>query len=85
MGAIETGALLGVAMDVYANEPLPPDSPLRRSDRILLSPHVAGGSSESRARMMATVAANLDHALRGEPLESVVNGVAPIVRWRKGS
>ncbi len=81
--AIENGALLGAAMDVFAAEPLAPDSPLRNSDRILLSPHVAGGSSESRARMMETLAANIEHALRGEPLESVVNGVPPVVRWRE--
>jgi phosphoglycerate dehydrogenase-like enzyme len=79
---IDSGVLLGAAMDVFASEPLPSDSPLRRSDRVLLSPHVAGGSTESRVRMMQIILANFEHALRGEPLESVVNGIAPTVRWR---
>jgi phosphoglycerate dehydrogenase-like enzyme len=79
--SVEAGALLGAGLDVFASEPLPPDSPLRRSDRILLSPHAAGGSSESRAEIMRMIAANLEHAVQGEPLESVVNGVTPVVRW----
>jgi D-3-phosphoglycerate dehydrogenase len=82
---VDAGVLLGAAMDVFASEPLPPASPLRHHDRILLSPHIAGGSSESRAEMMRIIAANLEHALRGERLESVVNGVAPVVHWRRGT
>lgn len=83
--SVDAGVLLGAAMDVFVSEPLPPASPLRRSDRILLSPHIAGGSSESRAEMMRIIAANLEHSLRGEPLESVVNGIAPVVHWRSGT
>lgn len=79
--SVDAGVLLGAGLDVFASEPLPPDSPLRRCDRILLSPHAAGGSSEARAEMMRMITANFERAVRGEPLESVVNGVTPVVRW----
>jgi D-3-phosphoglycerate dehydrogenase / 2-oxoglutarate reductase len=82
---LDTGVLLGAAMDVFGSEPLPATSPLRGCDRILLSPHVAGATTEARARIVETIVANIHHALRGEPLESVVNGVSPVVRWRGGS
>jgi phosphoglycerate dehydrogenase-like enzyme len=82
---VDAGVLLGAAMDVFASEPLPSDSPLRRSDRILLSSHVAGGSTESRAEIIRIIAANLAHALRGEPLQSVVNGASRVVRWRNAA
>jgi D-3-phosphoglycerate dehydrogenase len=80
---VESGALLGAALDVFVAEPLPADSPLRRSDRILLSPHLAGGSVESRSAVVAMMAANLDRAVHGQPVESVVNGVAATVNWRR--
>ncbi|MDQ3943607.1 MAG: hypothetical protein M3357_00315 [Actinomycetota bacterium] len=59
------------------------DSPLPRSDRMLLSPHIAGGSVESRTAVMSMIGTNFQRALRGEPLEAVVNGVNPVVRWRR--
>jgi hypothetical protein len=31
------------------------------------------------------IVANIEHALRGKPLESIVNGVSPVVRWRGGA
>jgi D-3-phosphoglycerate dehydrogenase len=80
--SVESGALLGAALDVFVTEPLPPDSPLRRSDRILLYPHLAGGSVQSRSAVVAAMAANLERAVHGQPVHAVVNGVAPDVRWR---
>jgi D-3-phosphoglycerate dehydrogenase / 2-oxoglutarate reductase len=80
--ALAGGALGGAALDVFASEPLAPDSPLRSSDRVLLSPHVAGATTESRARILSMIGANLVRAMRGEPLVGVVNGAPPLVRWR---
>jgi phosphoglycerate dehydrogenase-like enzyme len=81
--ALGTGALAGAALDVFASEPLDPGSPLRSSDRVLLSPHVAGATTESRARIFSMIGTNLVRAMRGEPLAGVVNGVPPVVRWRR--
>jgi phosphoglycerate dehydrogenase-like enzyme len=80
--ALASGALGGAALDVFATEPLAAGSPLRASDRVLLSPHVAGATTESRARIFSMIGGNLVRSMRDEPLVGVVNGVSPLVRWR---
>jgi phosphoglycerate dehydrogenase-like enzyme len=82
LAAIETGALRGAAIDVFEHEPLPADSPLRRSERILLSSHAAATTSQSIGRIFGRVAANVRRAVDGEPVEGVVNGLDPMVRRR---
>jgi phosphoglycerate dehydrogenase-like enzyme len=79
---LESGHLLGAAFDVFATEPLAPDARIRTSDRVLLSPHVAGASMQARLAIVAAVQENLRRALAGEPVENVVNGVDPLVRRR---
>jgi phosphoglycerate dehydrogenase-like enzyme len=81
---IEAGRLAGAAFDVYATEPLPLDSPLLRipHERVLLTPHVAGSTAQSVTRLMQRTIANLGRAVRGEPVEDVVNGVDPVIRRR---
>ena len=51
--ALRGDRIAGAALDVFAEEPLPPDSPLRRLDNVVLTPHIAGvtaQSDETRAR-----------------------------------
>ena len=81
---IDAGRLAGAAFDVYATEPLPLDSPLLRipQERVLLTPHIAGSTAQSVTRLMQRTVANLGRAVRGEPVEDVVNGVDPVVRRR---
>lgn len=45
--ALSDGGIRGAALDVYETEPLPPESPLRRLDNVVLTPHV-GYVTESR-------------------------------------
>jgi len=80
--ALASGALGGAALDVFATEPLAPGSPLRASERVLLSPHIAGATAESRMRIFSMIAGNLTRAMQGAPLQGVVNGASPLVRWR---
>lgn len=40
--ALEAGCLRGAALDVFVTEPLPPDSPLWRDPRVMISPHCSG-------------------------------------------
>jgi D-3-phosphoglycerate dehydrogenase len=83
LGAVETGSLRGAAIDVFEHEPLPPDSPLRRSDRILLSSHAAATTGQSMARIFTLVTDNVRRAVAGEPVRSVVNGLGPVVTRRR--
>jgi D-3-phosphoglycerate dehydrogenase len=80
--AVRSGHLAGAALDVYATEPLPADSPLRGEDRILLSPHAAGATREAQGRLITAVVDNIRRAVTGEPVAHVVNGVDPLVRRR---
>jgi D-3-phosphoglycerate dehydrogenase len=81
---VESGRLAGAAFDVYETEPLPLDSPLRTSDRILLTSHTAGATVESAERMVALIRDNLERATSGRPVRNVVNGADAVVRRRVG-
>lgn len=63
--ALRSGQVGGAALDVFDGEPLAPDSPLRAIDRVLLSPHVAGGSATARRRIYDMTAANVARVSRG--------------------
>jgi D-3-phosphoglycerate dehydrogenase len=79
--ALRKGTLAGAALDVYAVEPLPMDSPLRELP-VLLSPHMAGSTGQAAMRIVGQTAANLRRAFDGEPISAVVTGVDAAVRRR---
>ncbi|MCU1592810.1 MAG: D-3-phosphoglycerate dehydrogenase [Frankiales bacterium] len=79
--ALESGHLGGAASDVFAQEPLPLDSPLR-STGLLLSPHMAGSTVEAAMRIVALAKENLTRVLDGTPVKHVVNGMPPVVTTR---
>jgi phosphoglycerate dehydrogenase-like enzyme len=83
LAGLASGGLAGAALDVYATEPLPADSPLRDDDRILLSPHAAAVTNEANGRLIAGVIDNVRAAVNGEPVVDVVNGVEPVIRRRE--
>ena len=71
LAALDRGHLAAAALDVFAQEPLPPDSPLWSDGRILVTPHVAAfPQPEAAARHLLD---NLARARRGEPLHDVVD------------
>jgi phosphoglycerate dehydrogenase-like enzyme len=67
------GWLGGAVLDVFAEEPLPPGSPLWKAPNVLISPHVAAVSPHFWERQLAFFSRNLRHFLAGEPLEEVVD------------
>lgn len=79
---VESGRLRGAAIDVFEVEPLPGDAAIRRSDRILLSSHAAATTGEAIARIFGLVRSNVARAIAGQPVESVINGLDPVVRRR---
>ncbi|MBV9872685.1 MAG: hypothetical protein JO214_18880 [Frankiaceae bacterium] len=82
LAAIQSGALSGGALDVYATDPLPADSPLRSEDRVLLSPHAAGATREAQGRLIGNVVANVKRAVSGQPVHDIVNGLDGVIRRR---
>ncbi|TPM98489.1 hydroxyacid dehydrogenase [Mesorhizobium sp. B2-1-5] len=61
------------ALDAYAKEPLPVESPLRSLDNVVQTPHSAGSSRQSRERIWNQMLANLDRLADGRDLLNVVN------------
>jgi phosphoglycerate dehydrogenase-like enzyme len=57
---------LAVYLDVTDPEPLPPDHPLRHLPNVILTPHVAGPTSEAWPQMGAAAVADIERFLRGE-------------------
>ncbi len=82
--AIEERWIAGAALDVYAEEPLPLDSPLRRLDpeRVILTPHCIGNNEHSQATGVSMAQENILRALRGER-PSYVKNPAALQRWRE--
>jgi len=58
--AIESGKILGAAIDVFPKEPKSADeefeSPLRKFDNVILTPHIGGSTQEAQANIGLEVA-----------------------------
>jgi D-3-phosphoglycerate dehydrogenase len=61
--ALQEGKLAGAGLDVFEDEPLPGDSPLRKMDHVLLAPHNANSSPEAWERVHLNTIRNLFEAL----------------------
>jgi len=64
--ALDSGQLEGATLDVFREEPLPPDNPLWRHPNVLITPHVASYASPRTAA--EGVAENVRRARAGRPL-----------------
>ena len=64
---------LDAAIDVFDEEPLPPDSELRTLPNVLVTPHRAAGTHEGRLRQGRIVAEEVHAWARGLPLAHSVD------------
>jgi glyoxylate reductase len=71
--ALRTGRLAGAALDVFAREPLEPESPLCALPNVVLTPHVGSASQTTRARMATLAVRNLEAGLAGERMPHCAN------------
>ncbi|HZK66185.1 MAG TPA: phosphoglycerate dehydrogenase [Chloroflexota bacterium] len=71
--ALKERRIAGAALDVFENEPLEADSPLRTLDNAYLTPHVAGWSRNAIHASGLMGAENVIRILRGEKPLSIVN------------
>jgi phosphoglycerate dehydrogenase-like enzyme len=71
--ALRSGRLGGAFLDVFAEEPLPPESPLWDLPDVVVSPHSASTSEGENERIVALFCENLRRDRAGEPLLNVLD------------
>jgi glyoxylate reductase len=71
--ALKEGVIAGAALDVFEKEPIDPENPLLTLDNVVLAPHIASASVETRTKMAVTAARNLVAVLVGEEPPNLVN------------
>ncbi len=71
--ALDEKRLAGAGVDVTDPEPLPKGHALWKFENVIITPHIAGHSDQSVARMSATIRENLRRFVEGKPLINVVN------------
>lgn len=77
VGALQSGRLRGAVLDVFAREPLAPDSPLWHLPQVLHTPHISGVSPRRFwDRLMALFLDNWARYRAGEPLRNLVDAQA---------
>jgi D-3-phosphoglycerate dehydrogenase len=71
--AIANKAIAGAAVDVFSQEPLPADSPLRGLERVILTPHLAASTAEAQDRVSTEICAAVRDALLSGDLSMAIN------------
>ena len=75
--ALRSGRLGGAILDVFAQEPLPSDSPLWTLDNVIATPHISGRAYDPHnLRIIFDLFSdNLARFIKGEPLMNVVDRI----------
>lgn len=69
--ALHDGNLAGAALDVFDQEPIPPDHPILACDQVVLTPHIADQTPEGVELLNEGAVSNVIAFLQGRP-ENVV-------------
>jgi phosphogluconate 2-dehydrogenase len=78
--ALRQGRIRAAGLDVFAQEPLPPDSPLLGLPNVVATPHIGSATEETREAMARCAVDNLLAALAGERPANLVNAQAWALR-----
>jgi phosphoglycerate dehydrogenase-like enzyme len=80
IAALEAGQIAGAALDVFSEEPLPPDNPLWKTKNLTIFPHHGGYSHGYEDRAMPTIEGNMRKFLSND-LKSMINIVRKPASW----
>ncbi len=73
VGALRSGQVAAVAMDVHRTHPIPPNSPLLTMENALLTPHIGGATAETIQRQSMMMVEDIRKYLRGRRPRRLVN------------
>jgi D-2-hydroxyacid dehydrogenase (NADP+) len=76
LAALQAGRIAGAGLDVTDPEPLPPEHPLWRSERVIITPHFSGGRPGYFEHVADIFLDNLRRYRAGEALRNVVDRAA---------
>lgn len=76
VAALYAGTIGGAGLDVYAQEPLPPDSPLRTAPRTVLSPHLGYVTQQNYRVFYRQVVEDVQAFVAGQPVRVLDPGSA---------
>ena len=65
--ALRSGHLAGAGLDVFSQEPLPPDHPILSCDQVVLTPHIADQTPEGVELLNEGAVTNVIAFLEGHP------------------
>lgn len=71
--ALQNDRIAGAALDVFVEEPLPPDSPFWSLKNVLITPHTAAVTEKLWERHYDLIVENLNRFLAGKPLLNQVD------------
>jgi glyoxylate reductase len=71
--ALVSGKILRAGLDVFVTEPIPASDPLLKLKNVVVTPHIASASVETRDKMAEVAAQNLLDALFGRTPRFTVN------------
>ena len=69
MDALDAGHLAGASLDVFPQEPLPPEHRLWTTPNVLLTPHTSGFRHGHWDEVIDLFGDNIDRFVKGEPLK----------------
>src|SRR5437867_1508608 len=71
--ALHDGHVAGAALDVFEIEPLPPDSPLRSAQHLVLTPHLGASTAEAEESVGIEIAQSIRAVLLEGTIRNAVN------------
>ncbi|MBF8437845.1 D-2-hydroxyacid dehydrogenase [Halanaerobiaceae bacterium Z-7014] len=73
LAALEFGEIAGAGLDVFEEEPLPPESPFYKLDNVIITPHLAGSFSGYYERATDMFIENIRLYQAGKEMKRLVN------------
>ncbi|MFB6106543.1 MAG: phosphoglycerate dehydrogenase [Halobacteriaceae archaeon] len=71
--AVDDGILAGAALDVFGEEPLPPDSPLLDVEDVVVTPHLGASTEAAQENVATETAEQVVAAFADEPVMNALN------------